>query len=431
MQVYIILHNKRSYMNKEIKRFDFKKPPRMPSKFWYGIARLISFTDLKKRGFVCRYHNVEGLKPPYILLSNHASMVDFESVIKVTHPYRINNVSSIECFHDYPEWLFRRLGVIGKRKFIKDIQLVKNIKYSLDKLKNIFCIYPEARYSLDGCTSYIPESLGKMLKLFKVPVVVLNLKGNFITQPQWNKINKHSHVEADFTQVLTAEDVQSKSVDEINDIITKNFVYDDFAWQKENNIIIDHPKRAEGLHSILYQCPHCKTEFQMHSEGTELWCEHCGKKWEMTELGELKAKDGETEFSHIPDWFKWERKNVREEVRNGTYHIEDDVRIDTMPNARGFIKQGTGHFVQDCSGLTLTGTAYGEPFVLKKEGCEQESVHVEYGYKYGGDVFDVASDNDSFWFYPLNLRDILTKVSFATEEIFFMHRESLRKKASV
>lgn len=431
MQVYIIMHNKRSYMNKEIKRFDFKKPPRMPSKFWYGIARLISFTDLKKRGFVCRYHNVEGLKPPYILLSNHASMVDFESVIKVTHPYRINNVSSIECFHDYPEWLFRRLGVIGKRKFIKDIQLVKNIKYSLDKLKNIFCIYPEARYSLDGCTSYIPESLGKMLKLFKVPVVVLNLKGNFITQPQWNKINKHSHVEADFTQVLTAEDVQSKSVDEINDIITKNFVYDDFAWQKENNIVIDHPKRAEGLHSILYQCPHCKTEFQMHSEGTELWCEHCGKKWEMTELGELKAKDGETEFSHIPDWFKWERKNVREEVRNGTYHIEDDVRIDTMPNARGFIKQGTGHFVQDCSGLTLTGTAYGEPFVLKKEGCEQESVHVEYGYKYGGDVFDVASDNDSFWFYPLNLRDILTKVSFATEEIFFMHRESLRKKASV
>jgi len=418
-------------MSKEIKRFDFKKPPRTPSKFWYGIARLISFSDLKKRNFVCRYHNTEGLKPPYILLSNHASMVDFESVIKVTHPYRINNVSSIECFHDYPEWLFRRLGVIGKRKFIKDIQLVKNIKYSLDKLKNIFCIYPEARYSLDGCTSYIPESLGKMLKLFKVPVVVLNLKGNFITQPQWNKINKHSHVEADFTQVLTVEDVQSKSVDEINGIIAENFVYDDFAWQKENNIVIDHPKRAEGLHSILYQCPHCKTEFQMYSQGTELRCEHCGKKWEMTELGELKAKDGETEFSHIPDWFKWERKNVREEVRNGTYHIEDDVRIDTMPNARGFIKQGTGHFVQDCSGLTLTGTAYGEPFVLKKEGCEQESIHVEYGYKYGGDVFDVASDNDSFWFYPLNLRDILTKVSFATEEIFFMHRESLHKKATV
>lgn len=415
-------------MSKEIKRFDFKKPPRRPSKFWNFIARTISFTDLKKRGFVCRTHNTEGLKPPYILLSNHASMIDFEVMLKVTYPYECNNVSSIECFHDYPEWLFRRLGVIGKRKFIKDLSLIRNIKYSLETLNNVFCIYPEARYTLDGCTSYLPESLGKMLKLFKVPVAVLNLKGAFVTLPQWNKINKHSHVEADFTQILTAEDVKNLSVEEINAKIKEAFVYDDFAWQKENNIVIDHPKRAEGLHSILYQCPHCHTEFEMHSEGTELWCEHCGKRWHMTELGELKALEGETEFSHIPDWFKWERANVREEVRNGTYRIEDDVRIDTMPNARGFIKQGTGHFVQDCTGMTLTGTAYGKPFVLKKEGCEQESVHVEYAYKYGGDVFDVASDNDSYWFYPLNLRDVLTKVSFATEEIYFMHREQLHKK---
>ena len=415
-------------MSKEIKRFDFKKPPRRPSKFWNFVARTISFTDLKKRGFVCRTHNTEGLKPPYILLSTHASMIDFEIMLKATYPYECNNVSSIECFHDYPEWLFRRLGVIGKRKFIKDLSLIRNIKYSLETLGNVFCIYPEARYTLDGCTSYLPESLGKMLKLFKVPVAVLNLKGAFVTLPQWNKINKHSHVEADFTQILTAEDVKNLSVEEINAKIKEAFVYDDFAWQKENNIVIDHPKRAEGLHSILYQCPHCHTEFEMHSEGTELWCEHCGKRWHMTELGELKALEGETEFSHIPDWFKWERANVREEVRNGTYHIEDDVRIDTMPNARGFIKQGTGHFVQDCSGMTLTGTAYGKPFVLKKEGCEQESVHVEYDYKYGGDVFDVASDNDSYWFYPLNLRDILTKVSFATEEIYFMHREALHKK---
>ena len=164
----------------------------------------------------------------------------------------------------------------------------------------------------------------------------------------------------------------------------------------------------------------------MYSKDTKLWCDSCKKEWEMTELGELKALNGETEFSHIPDWFNWERANVRKEVRDGTYHIEDDVRIDTMPNASGFIKQGTGHFVQDCSGMTLTGTAYGKPFVLKKEGCEQESIHVEYNYKYGGDVFDVAVSDESYWFYPLNLRDILTKVSFATEEIYFMHKESIK-----
>ncbi len=414
-------------MEKTIKRFDFKRKPQKLSAFWGMIARIISFTDLKIRKHECRYHNMEGLKPPYIVLSNHASVVDFEVSFMAVRPYKLNNVASIEVFHDYPEWLMRRLGCIGKRKFTKDLQLIKNIKYCLEKLNSVFYMYPEARYSLDGSTSFLPDSLGKVLKLFKVPVVVANLKGNFITCPQWNKIEKRTHVEADFTQIITAEEVKTLSVDEINARIRESFVYDDFAWQKQNKIKIDHKQRAKGLHSLLYQCPHCGVEHRMYSENDELWCEACKKRYYMTEYGELVAEDGETEFSHIPDWFKWERENVRKQVREGTYYIEDDVRIDTMPNARGFIKQGTGHFVQDCTGMTLTGVAYGEPFTVKKEGCEQESVHIEYAYKYGGDVLDITTDNESYWTYPLTKRDVITKIALATEEIYLLNKEKAAK----
>ena len=48
-------------------------------------------------------------------------------------------------------------------------------------------------------------------------------------------------------------------------------------------------------------------------------------------------------------------------------------------------------------------------------------------YKYGGDVFDVATIDENYWIYPLTKRDILTKVSLATEEIYFMHKENLHK----
>lgn len=421
-------NEERQKMSKKPKPFNFKKPPRNPSIFWEFIARTLSLSNLKKRGFTYETHNIEGLKAPYILLSNHSSMVDFKAVRKIVYPDRVNNVASIETFPLHTEYLFRRLGVLGKRKFTKDLSLIRNIKYSLDKLGNVFCLYPEARYSFDGTTSYIPDSLGKMLKLFKVPVVVLILKGNFLTCPQWNHKEKNTHVEGDFTQIITAEELDYLSVDEINARIKEAFVYDDFAWQKENNIIIDDKDRAKGLHSLLYQCPHCKTEFKMNSDGTELWCEECGKRWKMTELGELEALSGETEFSHIPDWFKWERENVRNEVRQGTYHVEDDVRIDTLPNVNRFIKQGNGHFSHDVNGMTLTGNAYGEPFTLKKEPLEQESIHIEYGFRKIGDAFDLCVSDESYWFYPLNLRDILTKVSLATEEIYFYHREKLHNE---
>ena len=155
----------------------------------------------------------------------------------------------------------------------------------------------------------------------------------------------------------------------------------------------------------------------MHSEGAYLWCGSCGKRYYMNEYGQLSAAEGETEFSHIPDWFKWQRQNVREEVRNGTYHIEDDVELKTLPNSIRYIKQGVAHFVHDVNGMVLTGTAYGEPLKVVKNPLEQESIHIEYSAVYGKDLFDIAVRDDSYWFTPLNARDIFTKVSIAPEEI--------------
>ena len=53
--------------------------------------------------------------------------------------------------------------------------------------------------------------------------------------------------------------------------------------------------------------------------------------WEYTELGELKALDGETEFSHIPDWYEWERECVRQEILDGTYYYEETLPVYSLP----------------------------------------------------------------------------------------------------
>ena len=34
----------------------------------------------------------------------------------------------------------------------------------------------------------------------------------------------------------------------------------------------------------------------------------------LSTAAELEALSGETEFSHIPDWYEWERENVRAEI---------------------------------------------------------------------------------------------------------------------
>ena len=330
---------------------------------------------------------------------------------------------TLEGFETYTEFLMRSLGVLGKRKFVQDLSLIRNIRYCLHELKTIFVLFPEARYSLDGTGSYIPDSLGGLAKMMKVPVAVLEIHGNFVTCPQWNKINKKTYVEAKLYPVVKPDEVNELSAEEIFSRIQQAFTYDDFAWQRENQIRIDHPERAKGLHALLYKCPACKAEHETESEGDTLTCRACGKSWVMDEYGALHAKEGETEFSHIPDWSRWERECVREEIRNGTYFFSDEVRLETLPGGNRFYHQGTATLTQTPEGTKIEGTCYGEPFTLLKKPLEMDSLHIEYDYLGRGDCVDISVPDDSYWCY-LTKRDAVTKLSFATEELYLYAKES-------
>lgn len=402
----------------KIRRFDFKKKPHKPSVLMYAAKYIISFPDLKKRGAVIRKHDMEEIDgKPYILLVNHSSMVDFNLMLKATHPYPVNNVMTIEGFNTYTEPLMRSLGVLGKRKFVTDINLIRNIKYCLHELKTIFVLFPETRYSLDGCTSYLPDSLGGLVKMMKVPCVMLKIHGNFVTNPQWNKTNKKTYVEAEMYPIVSAEESSSLSADEIFARIEKAFEYDDYKWQYDNKLKIDDNGRTDGLHALLYKCPNCGKERDMDSAATYLWCNNCRKRWQQDEYGRLHAIDGETEFEHIPDWSKWERDCVRREIEEGTYYFEDTVRVETLPSSLRFYKHGEGKLIQTPDGTRIECRAYGVDRVIEKKPLDLYSMHIEYDYLGRGDCVDISTNDDSYWLY-LSKRDAVTKLSFATEEIY-------------
>lgn len=359
---------------------------------------------------------MDQVNAPYLLLVNHSSTVDYSIMLRATHPHPVNNLLTLKEFSTYPEPLLRSMGVVGTRKIAGDRYLLKNIRYCLNQLKSIFVLFPEGQYSLDGCTSCLPESLGKLVTALKVPVVVLRIHGSFVSCPQWNKINKKSHVEAEMIPVVTAKEAEELSPAQINEKIRESFAYDDFRWQYEHGIRISHPERARGLHALLYKCPACRKEFRMDSAGTKLWCRECGKRWEMDEYGRLQARKGETEFAHIPDWSRWERQCVREEIENGTYFFQDTVQVETLPGSGKFYPQGEGRLVQTPAGTRLECSYYGEDFTLVRTARSLESLHIEYDYLGRGDCVDLSIPDDSFWCY-LTKRDAVTKLAFATEEM--------------
>ena len=395
-----------------------KYPIRQPL-FIVWLIWLLSKIVLINKKYKVEKINMEGLKPPYILLSNHMYFIDFELAAMGTFPYRVNNVVSVDGYYRRP-WLMELIGAICTRKFTKDLHLVKSIRHVLKK-GDILSMYPEARYSPCGTTSYMPESLGKLIRMNKVPVVAVVHRGNHLHSPFWNFRKKRKvPLHTTMTQILTAEQVQTMSVDEINAAVRQALDYDDYRYQKENGILITEPFRAEGLHKVLYQCPHCRTESKMASKGTEIFCTECGKRWNLNEDGTLSALEGETEFSHVPDWFEWEREQVRGQIERGEYSFADDVEVYSLPRCWRFEKLGAARMTHDPEqGFVLEGFYNGSPYRIQRTPIETNSLHIEYDYCYikPFDCVDISTEKDSFYCYPKQ-ENVVTKLAFATELIY-------------
>ena len=405
-------------MDKEFPKFDMRRPPLRQSPLLQPLVWALSLPDVRRHKSVIEKIGCEDLKPPYLLLGNHNAFFDFKVATKAIFPHRANYVIAIDGFIGR-EGLLRAVGGICKRKFTSDIQLIRNIKKVFEH-GDILVLYPEARYSLCGTTAVLPESLGKLCKMMGVPVVTLICSGHHIDTPFWNlRPRGVKGTEARMRCLFTPEQLRAAAPAEITAAIRREFRYDDYAWQKEKGVRVTVPWRAEGLHKVLYQCPACGAEYRMDSAGDELFCNACGKRWRLSELGELAGEDGRTEFSHIPDWYEWERANVRREVEAGSYRLEVPCHVDSLPNARGYVRLGDGVLLQDMEGIRVSGSGrYGE-FSMDRSAPSLYSCHIEYDYlgKYG-DCVDLNTLEDTFYIYPHGRDFSVTKVALATEELY-------------
>jgi 1-acyl-sn-glycerol-3-phosphate acyltransferase len=407
----------------QFKRFDMLKKPTRQKHYLRPLTWLLSYPAVLAHRVKITKIGMQGIKPPYLLLCNHNSFIDFKVTTAAIFPHRANYLVAIDGFIGR-ERLLRSVGCICKRKFTNDMIMVRHMKKVADN-GDVIVMYPEARYSLCGTNAVLPESLGKLAKLLKIPVVTLIMHGHHVNSPFWNlKNRKVKNMEAVLSLLVSKEELDVLDYQEINERINTAFRYDDFAWQREKCIRITYPDRAKGLHKVLYQCPSCRTEYRMMSGGSKLWCEHCKKEWEMSEYGELSAVNGPTEFSHIPDWYEWERSQVREEVENGTYRFESEVLVDTLPNSKGFIHLGKGKLIHDMNGFLLEGEYEGTPYSVSINAKSLYSCHIEYNYlgKHG-DCIDLNTLTDTFYIYPTCSRFSVTKISLATEELYKVYRE--------
>ncbi|MBR2341594.1 MAG: 1-acyl-sn-glycerol-3-phosphate acyltransferase [Clostridia bacterium] len=401
-----------------------KKRVKKPNIIFRTLLKIISLPSLMSVKFKCERVGMErlGKKEQCLILMNHSSFIDLEILSSIFYPRPINIVTTFDAFIG-KDWLMRQIGCLETKKFTTGAGLLRDMSYALNKLKTSILIFPEAGYSLDGRATVLPDSLGKCLKFFKVPVVTVITDGAFARQPLYNNLRKRKvPVTAKMEYLFSPEDIKEKSVEQLNAIIREKFSFDNFKNQKENGLIIADENRAEGLHRVLYKCPNCLTEGETVGAGTRVTCKHCQKEYELTELGEIQAVGADTEFSSVSEWVDWERDCVKREIEGGRYAFNEPVDIRVMVDTKTIYSVGEGALKHDENGFVLTGC--GGKLEYKQSATAIYTINADFYWYQIADTINIGDLNVQYFCFPKSDKVSVFKARLATEELYKLKRQN-------
>lgn len=407
--------------------FDMSEKPVKQNMFLMLPAWAACYALTRTKGLDRIHRDLRGVKPPFIVVAVHQGESDYYIAPRALFPYRACYVSDMEGFAAFGKGLYRQLGCIGKRRFTADISVIQNIRYALFTLKQPVVIYPESRHCDAGVTSSLPDDIGRLIKLFGVPVAVLSSHGSYLANPFWDEGHtRRTRLSASLELVYTADEVKNTSAEAIQKSICERLKYDEYEYQLNNRISITYARRAEGLHLALYKCRKCGKE-DMQTKDDTLFCKSCGERWTMNEYGVLCGSEGDV---HIPDWYRWERSEAEKEAQGG-YDVSFDVDIRALPSERGFVPVGRGTLRHYSGGYELIAgdtSLLRDSFPLRISTRSLMSVQTEYDYRCldRGQCIVLSTRDCCYYCYSDDPGFIVTKQEFIQE---YLHRaEKISKK---
>lgn len=405
------------------------KKPIKPNMLFRTLLKLVSAPELKKVNFSCKKIDMErlGKKESALFLMNHTCFIDMEIVSTILYPRPFNIVTTTDAFVG-KDLLLRLIGCIPTTKFATDTVLVRDILHAVRKLHSSIVLYPECGYSFDGRATVVPDTTAKLVKMLGIPLVMIRTEGAFAYDPLYNNLQTRKvNVTAVEKYLLSAEDIANMTVEEIDEIIQREFSFDNLRWQQENKIKIDEDWRADYLNRVLYKCPACKSEGKTVGRGTELYCESCGKRYLLDEYGSMRAALGECELDHIPDWYAWERECVREEILSGKYSIDVPVEIYMTVNDGKLYRVGDGRLTHGEGGFTLDGCE--GKLHYEQKPLASYSICADFNFYEIGDVVAIGNTDRLYYCFPKCEGDIVAKIRLAAEELYKIKKAEKQRAA--
>ena len=322
-------------------------------------------------------------KGPCIVLSNHQATMD-PFFISKAFPFQLYFYASDDLFNLKVSPLIRYLAApIPKSKSVADL---KAVMISLRVLREggAIGITPEGNRTLSGRQWEMGDSVAKLVKTAKVPLVLFNLCGGYGTDPRWGvKIRRGTKFVGRVRRILTPEEYAGMSDEELFGIIKNELDVDDTLSGERYK----SRRRAEYIERALYMCPVCGSIGTIHSHGTGFCCTSCKTEAEYTE--DLKISPPVGGYSRIYEWYEWERQEIVRRILGGEKISDGDILFRESMKLQKKIKLPGNTVTLDKDSLMISGGGTETRYPLAEIDAITAVGKKKFNFYYKGKILQV------------------------------------------
>ena len=270
---------------------------------------------------------------PFLILGNHSQVYDpfFVSAAAKVH---IRWVAGAYLFKLYAlkTLLGRWVGGISKQQGRSDLHTIRSISEALKKGDNVG-LFPEGTRTWDGESVGFDQSTAKLIKILKVPLIIVNLEGIYATKPRWADKKRVGSPVIRILPPLSKEAIASMTKTEIYTYLVDTLSFSYRRWQEKTRTPFKGKAQAEGLQRALYLCPDCNAFSTLKTKKDTISCTNCGMAARLDAYDQFTTFQGNNPFKDVPEWHDWEEQQLLVHLQRA----EADTPI--FPPDRGVLLQ--------------------------------------------------------------------------------------------
>ena len=269
---------------------------------------------------------LKDIDEPYLLLGHHVTA--FDPIISNILSKRLIRYIAADANYDsiLKKTLLKQLECIPFSKNRADGNSIRKLLKHI-KMGHPVGLYPEGGRNWDGSTDMIIPSTAKLIKLLKVPVYAIFYKGGYLSKPRWASHFRKGKIDLEIKKIFSKETIAEKSTKELYELLVDKLNYNEYEWQKNENIPFKGKKLAEDIERLLYICPDCHEINSLESSGDHFHCNSCNEKYTINQFGHI---EGCSKFTETVSWNRWQKGLLPSIIKKGFTYSNHQLSLEKI-----------------------------------------------------------------------------------------------------